>query len=388
VTRRGSLRRLRWPVTAAAFTAAAFVLLGASPAAAAPANAVSGGTSTLVETLTGGALLLCAIAGLIVVLRLRSRRGSGNRRTPTHTGAAAPSGDRSGGSSAPGTSGARTDPGADGPGPSRDRDRSSRAASAEEPDWPYPDHPSWPAGRTGRPLTPDHPSWPANGLGRPIGYGSPRGAATNFRYSDHPSWPASDPGRRVASDDRPGRPAAGPGGPGAVSARPADEGPGRQQREPAGESPSPAMHHGQYPRPPAPHVPPARGRHVRVPAGYSGYPRPGVPTGETPQRGSAQLARNPGLIPQTYYDLAPGDGRPQVVLTEMPGGDPGQAAGARSGQMVSLPGPGASGGRVSWDTEGYGNPGPVRVAERVLADADQQAAAIRQEAASEAVAIR
>jgi len=56
--------------------------------------------------------------------------------------------------------------------------------------------------------------------------------------------------------------------------------------------------------------------------------------------------------------------------------------------MVSLPGPGAAGGRVSWDTGGYGNPGPVRVAERVLADADQQAAAIRQEAASEAVAIR
>ena len=81
------------------------------------------------------------------------------------------------------------------------------------------------------------------------------------------------------------------------------------QREPAGESPSPAIDHGQYPRAPAPRVPPARGRHVRVPAGYSGHPRPGVPTGNTPQRWSGQLARNAGPIPRANYDLASGDGR-------------------------------------------------------------------------------
>src|SRR5262249_2568774 len=152
-----------------------------------------------VEMLTGGALLLCAIAGLIVVLRLRSRGGSGNRRTPAHTRAAAPGGDLPGRSSMPATSGARTGPGADGPDP-RAGQRSSWAASAEDRDWPYADHPSWPAGSTGRPLPPDHPSWPAGGLGRPIGYGHPGGTATDFPYSDHPSWPA-----------------AGPGGPGAAS---------------------------------------------------------------------------------------------------------------------------------------------------------------------------
>src|SRR5262249_56575100 len=116
------------------------------------------------------------IAGLAVVLRLRSRAGSGKRRTPTHTRAAAPGGDRPGGSSMPGTSGARTGPGADGPDP-RDGERSSWAASAEEPDWPYPDHPSWPAGSTGRALTPDTPSWPAHGLARPIAYGRSTRAA-------------------------------------------------------------------------------------------------------------------------------------------------------------------------------------------------------------------
>jgi hypothetical protein len=43
---------------------------------------------------------------------------------------------------------------------------------------------------------------------------------------------------------------------------------------------------------------------------------------------------------------------------------------------------------VSWDTGEYASADSIRVAERVLADADQQAAAIRQQAASQAVAIR
>jgi hypothetical protein len=136
-------------------------------------------------------------------------------------------------------------------------------------------------------------------------------------------------------------------------------------------------------------VPPARGRHVRVPAGYSG---PTGSAGETPQRWSAQLARSTGPIPQTYYDLDFGDGRLQVMLTETPGADPGWAAGpgAHGGNMLQLPGPGATGqpGPVSWDTGEYDRTDSVRLAERVLADADQQAAAIRQEATSQAVAIR
>jgi hypothetical protein len=87
--------------------------------------------------------------------------------------------------------------------------------------------------------------------------------------------------------------------------------------------------------------------------------------------------------------VAFGDGRLQVMPTEPPGGDPGRGTGpgARSGQVLQF-GPGTPAGAVSWETGEYGNAGPVRVAERVLADADQQAAAIRQEATSHAVAIR
>ena len=279
----------------------------------------------------------------------------------------------------PGTSGAR------GPGPagpdSHDEDR-SWAAGANEPDWPYPDHPSWPAGSTGRPLTPDHPSWPASGVGRPIGYGRHDGTPPDVPYRDHPSWPAGDAGR-VASDDYPSWPAGGPGGRWAASAGRPPAG-GAPHHELATE-PVPAVHHDPYPRRPAPHVPPARGRHVRGPAGY-GYPRTGVPADDIPQRWSAQLARNTGPIPQTYYDLAFGDGRLQVVLTETPGGDPGWAAGG--GNTLQLPGPGTPDQAVSWDTGDHGNADSVRVAERILADADQQAAAIRQEATSQAVAIR
>jgi hypothetical protein len=268
----------------------------------------------------------------------------------------------------PGTSGARTGPGADGP-DSGYEDRPSWAPAANEPGWPYPDHPSWPAGSTGRPLTPDHPSWPASAVGRPVA------------SDDYPSWRAADPGGSWAAS---AGLAAAYGGPSA------DGGPGGPQRELPGEPPAPAMHHDPYPRHPAPHVPPARGRHVRAPGGHSEHPRPGVPADEAPQRWSTRFARNTGPIPQTYYNPAFGDGRRQVVRTETPGGDPAgpRGPGARADGMLQLPGPGPAGQPVSWDTGGHGHTDPVREAERVLADADQQAAAIRQEAASHAVAIR
>ena len=288
----------------------------------------------------------------------------------------------------PGPSGARTGPGADVP-DSRDGGRSAWAAGANEPGWPYPDHPSWPAGSIGRPLTPDHPSWPAGDVGRPIGYGRHGGMDPDLPRGDHPSWPAYSPGRAVASDDYPSWPAADPGSRAAHGGPPADGGPAGRRRDLAGEPLPPAMHHDPYPQHPAPHVPPARGRHVRARAGYSGHPGPGVPAGDTP-RWSARLARNTGPIPQAYDGLALGDGRLQVVLTEAPRGDPGRAdsPGARSGRVLQLPGPGTAGQLVPVDAGEYGNADSVRVAARVLADADQQAAAIRQEAASQAVAIR
>jgi hypothetical protein len=104
------------------------------------------------------------------------------------------------------------------------------------------------------------------------------------------------------------------------------------------------------------------------------------------QRWSAQLARTTGPIPQTYYDLAFGDGRLQVMLTEPPGANQGwagpanvlQLTGADTGQQ----------GTVAWQSADPGNADSVRLAQRILTDADQQAAAIRQEASSQAVAIR
>src|SRR5262249_25533309 len=254
---------------------------------------------------------------------------------------------------------------------------------ASGPACPNPAPPGGPPARPARPPPPAPRGWPASGVGRPIGYGRHDVTPPDVPYRDHPSWPVGDVGRPVASDDYPSWPTGGPGGRWAASAGrpPAD---GAAHHELAGE-PVPAVHHDPYPRRPAPHVPPARGRHVRGPAGYSGYPRPGVPADDTPQRWSAQLARNTGPIPQTYYDLAFGDGRLQVVLTETPGGDPGRAGG---GNMLQLPGPGTPDQPVSWDTGDYGNADSVRVAQRILADADQQAAAIRQEATSQAVAIR
>jgi hypothetical protein len=145
------------------------------------------------------------------------------------------------------------------------------------------------------------------------------------------------------------------------------------------------VHHDPNPRQPATQVPPARGRHVRLPVGYSSHPGP---TDDMPQRCSAQLARTTGPIPQTYYDLAFGDGRLQVVLTEAPAADQGWAGPAATNVLQLT---GADTGQqeaVTWQPGDPGNTDAVRVAQRILADADQQAAEIRLEAAAQAAAIR
>ena len=277
-----------------------------------------------------------------------------------------------------------------------------RPADGDGPDWAYPDHPSWPANSPGGALTPDHPSWPASDLGPPIGaaadYGRAGGAdRPGWPYPDHPSWPASDVGRPLADDDYPSWPASDPGGgwagQGGPAARPGGPPPGGgaglPQRERLSAAAAPTVHHDPAPRQPVPQVPPARGRHVRAPVGYSGRPGPGGPADDAQQRWSAQLARTTGPIPQTYYDLAFGDGRLQVVLTEPPGADTGWGAGPGSANVLQLTSADTGQqGAVLWQSTDHGNADSVRLAERVLADADQQAAAIRQEATSQAVAIR
>ena len=128
-----------------------------------------------------------------------------------------------------------------------------------------------------------------------------------------------------------GRPGQATGAPGPAAARRA----GLPQRERLSAAPAPAVHHDPNPRQPVPQVPPARGRHVRVPVGYSSHPGP---ADDTPQRWSAQLARTTGPIPQTYYDLAFGDGRLQVMLTESPP-SPGwpTTPGGYAGDVLQLP---------------------------------------------------
>ena len=407
-------------------------------AAASPAAASAGyGSGAIAETVIGGALVVFAVAGLGLMLRRRRRPGAGNRSgsgrrassrsrwpgprspRPAHTIQDGPGSDwvRSLATDNPGDAASHggAPPGAGGPGwphaghpssPASDLGRPvqgpgyGRIAASDGQDWAYPDHPSWPANSTGRPLTPDHPSWPASDIGPPVAaaadYGRTDGPdRPGWPYPDHPSWPASDLGRPVADDDDyPSWPATDPGGgwagPGGPAARPGGPPPGGgaglPQRERPGTAAAPAVHHDPAPRQPVPPVPPARGRHVRIPAGHSGRPGPDGPADDPPQRWSAQLARTTGPIPQTYYDLAFGDGRLQVMLTEPPGANQGwagpanvlQLTGADTGQQ----------GPVAWQSADPGSADSVRLAQRVLADADQQAAAIRQEASSQAVAIR
>jgi len=388
-----------------------------APASAAAASAPAGGSAAIAEPVIGGALLAFAVAGLGLLLRRRRRAVGGRRRPPTHARAQGPGGDWAGGPGtgphaaagprgrAPGTGGPDWPYGDHPSWPASDPGRPAgatgygRTTGSDGPDWPYPDHPSWPANASGRPLTPDHPSWPASDLGRPVGatagYGRPADTGRPGRpYPDHPSWPASDPGRPVADDDYPSWPATDPGGgragPGAPQTRPGGPPPrggaGLPRRERLGAAPAPAVHHDPGTGRALAQVPPPRGRHVRVPAGYAG---PGGSAEETPQRWSAQLARTTGPIPQTYYDLAFGDGRLQVVLTEPPGADQGWT-GPGSTNMLQLTTGADTGqqGAVGWQAADPGNADSVRVAQRILADADQQAAEIRLEAAAHAAAVR
>jgi hypothetical protein len=359
-------------------------------AAPSPAAASAGyGSGTIVETVIGGALIVFAVAGLGLVVRRRrrsgqgGRSGGGSRRTPTHARDAGPGGDwvRSLATDNPGDA---TGPGgAGGPGwrygdhpswPASDPGQPvgaavgyGRTTGSDGADWPYPDHPSWPANNPGRPLTPDHPSWPANDLGRPVA------------DDDYPSWPASDPGGGWAG---PGGQTARPGGP------PPGGGAGLPQRERLGATAAPAVHHDPAPHQPVPQVSPARGRHIRVPVGYSGRPGPDGSADDAQQRWSAQLARTTGPTPQTYYDLAFGDGRLQVVLTEAPGTNQGWG-GPDATNVLQLTGPDTGQqGAAAWQNADPGNADSVRLAQRILSDADQQAAEIRLEAAAQAAAIR
>jgi hypothetical protein len=321
------------------------------PAASPPAAASSpaGGGNALGEELAGGALILLAVAGLGAFL-LRRRRDTGGRRRAAHARAAAPREDGWPGPAAPGPANG------DGGKPSLPRRKKDprwaadsfdtgegnwrdRRGQASGPDGPIPAYNNWvprPAGQPGGrgTPTPPHPDWP--------------------HAPDHPSWP------NTATPDHPSWPST-PGGP------------LRPHREPAH-----ALHHdtGWQAAPMAP----AAG--VRVATGPQRAWQP------QPRQWPDEPAVPAGPASQTYYDLALGESRIQMVLTEPPGTAQGWGPGPHTGEMLALPprqpGQFAPG---PWDAEQYRITDSVRLAERTLADADSQAAAIRQDAAIRAAAI-
>jgi len=203
--------------------------------------------------------------------------------------------------------------------------------------------PGWPYGE-------DHPSYPASNdpPGSP-GYG---GATPGWPYGEnHPSYPASN--------DPPGSPGyGGPGAPGREPA-PARDRNGRQAAGPA----------------------PARAAQTRIQAGG----------GLNEMHGAGRAQQWPGqqaADAAAYYDAAAGDSRVQVLP---PANQDWQAsAGVGTGEMptITANGPAELLDPVRQNGEGFRSEDSVRLAERILSDADTQAAGIRQEALEHANAIR
>jgi hypothetical protein len=262
-------------------------------------------------------------------------------------------------------------------------DHPSWPAGADAGDWPQPgtDYPSWPAGDQadwfGEANQPhwsgaDQAGWPADGAagGRPAD-----GADPSWPYpgADHPSWPAgADRGDwPQPGTDYPSWPAGGPGGDWVPAGGEATwshrEAPTTQHHDERWQTQTPVS-----PRAP---VPVTRWEYPARPAGAHAKT----------QQWSAQLARTQDPVAQTYYDLAFGDGRLQVMLTEPPAAERGWAGGghARPVEVIEH-----GSGPVTWEGGDLRDSDSVQVADRILSDADYQAAEMRRGAADQATAIR
>jgi hypothetical protein len=130
-----------------------------------------------------------------------------------------------------------------------------------------------------------------------------------------------------------------------------------------------------------------------TPVQATGYenPYPASPAGGAHAGGgrwSAQLARTQDTATQTYYELAFGDGRLQVMLTEPPAASQEWATGMHARSVEVLPAAGNQAGAAVWEAVDLRDTGAIHVAERILSDADQQAAEMRRQASLQAVAIR
>jgi hypothetical protein len=231
--------------------------------------------------------------------------------------------------------------------------------------WPYgEEHPSWPADDSrpaGWPYGEDHPSWPAGNTGPNWTAGDDSWVAGNE------SWTAGDEGWMAGNggepdwpygEDHPSWPAGGPGGGG---------GPAAPRREP-----EPTMHHDTR-RAVAPR---------QAPAGRVRGPATGGPDAAPQWAGPGDVAA-PGL------EAVAGNG-PVQVLAPSAGQD--WAAGGRvsTGELRRITGESAAEmpDPFGQAAGGFHNSDSVRLAERILSDADTQAAGIKQEALEHASAIR
>src|SRR5262249_35194144 len=176
---------------------------------------------------------------------------------------------------------------------------------------------------------------------------------------DHPSWPVSSRPDWTADGDHPSWPREGGGS--APRGREPTAAPRHDPRSPTAPPPAPV---GRGP------VPAGRGPGA---AGGGGDPR-------------AARGRGAGAAPP-YYEVAVGDGPVQVML---PPTNQEWPAGTGTGQMPQLSGEGLAELRdpVRQDAAGSRSADSVRLAERILSDADSQAVGIRQEAWDHANAIR
>jgi hypothetical protein len=224
------------------------------------------------------------------------------------------------------------------PGPRPGYRAADQAGPNAEADWSCfgNDHPSWPVGSEG-------PGWPQPGADYPSWPAGAGGADWPQPGADYPSWPAGAPGGGWAAER---------GG----SAWPRQEA-------------LVVQHHDERWQTSGRPAPVAT---APVPATRSGYPARRH-AGAHAKTWSAQLARTQDTATQTYYELAFGDGRLQVMLTEPPKADQDWATGIHARPL---------------EADDLRNSDAVRVAERILSDADYQAAEIKREASTQATAIR
>jgi hypothetical protein len=303
-------------------------------------------------------VMVVAIAGLAVGLR-RRRAAAAFRRRPTHARTPGPRVNvRAGaaGTTAPDT---RADhpsfPGADHPG----------WHGADHPSFPGADHPGWHGA--------DHPSFP--GADHPGWHGADH---PSFPGADHPGWHGADhpsfPGA-----DHPSFPGADrQGWPRAFS----------RSTPPPRES-APELHQDYR----AQATPLSAAPGVRNPVGNWGPPdAPPAGAPDTTQRWPAPVATTAGLSTQTNHDVAFGNSRLQVVLTEAPAiSRHGETSfGVRSEHVLQFAGEDAAelADPIRRRAGDFRNADSVWLAGRILSDADDQAAQITQQASDQAATIR